>query len=180
MTRTKLEIALNRERAWLLETYAAMAPADLQRPATSSEHDRATFWSAQDHLVHLAGIEKTFNRMVRRHLAGDANPVGLTTGPDGAARSREEIMAGVNASNEAWVRDHRGRSFDAVVALGEAVRAETLALIAELTDAQLDEKLPGAPWADGTIGGVLGVAGPHAHRHYDWVQEGLARQGAPA
>ena len=35
------------------------------------------------------------------------------------------------------------------------------------------EKLPGAPWADGTIGGVLAVNGDHGRMHWSWVREGI-------
>jgi len=68
MNRTEIEIKLNRDRAWLLETYAAMSPDDLVRGVTPSEHDPSSRWSAKDHLAHLSGIEKNFNAMIRRHL----------------------------------------------------------------------------------------------------------------
>jgi hypothetical protein len=155
MNRSEIEVVLNRDRAWLLDTYAAMSVDELVRGVTASEHEPSTMWSAQDHLAHLAGIEKNFNGMIRRHFAGDPNPAGLLTDADGQPRTRDQIMASVNEMTEAWVLEHRGRSLSEVVAVGQAVRAETLALLSELTDAQLEEKLPGAPWADGTVGGVL-------------------------
>src|SRR5215204_1337051 len=108
--RITLEIKLNRDRAWLLETMCGMTPEVLLQGVTLSEHDPTSTWTPQDHLAHLAGIEKTFNRMIGRHLAGDANPVGLRTGDDGQPRSREAIMAGVHAMTEAWVQQHRGKS----------------------------------------------------------------------
>jgi hypothetical protein len=178
MNRIEVESKLSQGRAWLLDTFAAISESDLLRPATASEHDPSTFWNAKDHLAHLAGIEHNFNRMIRRHLSGDRNPVGLITEPNGAPRSRDQIMAIVHEMTESWVREHRDKTLSEVVALGERVRAETLTLLAELTDAQLEEKLPGAPWADGTIGAVLGVNADHARMHHRWVQEGLARQAA--
>lgn len=180
MDRLAIEVKLSQGRAWLLEQYATIAPEDLTRGVTLSEHDPSTSWSAKDHLAHLAGIEKNFNRMIRRHLSGDANPVGLITDPDGAPRSREQIMAVVHQMTEAWVREHRDKTLSEVVALGQQVRAETLALLAELTDAQLEQKLPGAPWADGTIGAVLAVNADHARMHHRWVTEGFERQAAGA
>jgi hypothetical protein len=173
MNRIEIEVKLNTDRAWLLQTYAALPAEELSRDATRSEHDASSFWTAKDHLAHLSGIEKNFNRMIRRHFSGDKNPVGLTTDDSGAPRSREAIMAGVHEMTESWVRMHRERSLSEVVALGQQVRAETLALLGELTDEQLAEKLPGAPWADGTVGGVLGVNGDHSRRHYQWAREGL-------
>ncbi len=178
MDRTEIEVKLNRDRAWLLETYAAMPEADLVRGITPSEHDPAIMWSAQDHLVHLAGIERNFVRMIRRHLDGEPNPVGLRDNDDGTPRSREEIMAGVHAFTEVWASRHRGKSLAQLVAVGQAARAETLALLAELTVEQLAQPLPGAPWADGTIGGVLAVNGDHGRMHYRWVKEGFASHPA--
>jgi hypothetical protein len=174
MDRRDIEATLNKDRAWLLETYAAMPDDELVRGVTPSEHDPSSKWSAKDHLAHLAGIEKNFNAMVRRHFAGDSNPVGLATGPDGQPRTREQIMASVHQMTEAWVREHRPKSLSEVVALGQSIRADTLALLAELTDAQLDEKLPGAPWADGTVGGVLAVNADHGRMHWKWIKDGRA------
>ncbi len=177
MNRTEIEVKLNQDRAWLLETYTAMKESDLVRGITASEHDRASMWSAKDHLAHLSGIEKMFNRMIRRHVEGDQNPVGLTHTPDGAPRPRESIMAEVHAMTESWVLQHRDKTLSEVVALGQQVRSETLALLASLKDEQLEQKLPGAPWADGTVGGVLGVNGDHGRSHYKWVKDGFAAQG---
>ena len=174
MDRTEIEAKLNRDRAWLIETYAALPSDELLRAATRSEHDASTFWSAKDHLAHLSGIEKNFNRMIRRHFDGAENPVGLRNNADGSARTRDEIMAGVHAMTEAWVLEHRAKSLDEVVALGQQVRAETLALLASLSEAQLAEKLPGAPWADGSVGGVLAVNADHGRMHWRWVKDGLA------
>lgn len=193
MNRTEIEVKLNQDRVWLLEQYAAMSDDDRSRPITTSKHDGAAQWSAKDHLVHLSGIERAFNRMVRRHLEGDPNPVGLGSKPDGSAPTREEmvrvlkettedalrkreaIMSRVHAMNEEWVAKHRDKSFNEVVALGQKVRGETLELLASLTDEQLQEQLPGAPWGDGTIGGVMAINGDHARSHYKSVAAGLAR-----
>jgi DinB superfamily len=176
MTRIEIEIKLNRDRAWLLDTLAHLPEQDLTRPATKSEHDPSATWSAKDHLAHLAGIENNFVAMVRRHLHGDPNPVAIRTNPDGSDRSMEQIMATVHEMTERWVAEHRGKSLSEVVALGEAARAATLALISELTDEQLAEKLPGAPWSDGTIGGVLSVNSDHGRMHWQWAKEGLGLQ----
>lgn len=177
MNRIEIEIKLNKDRAWLLDTYANLSPDDLLRGATRSEHDPSSMWSAKDHLAHLAGIEKNFNRMIRRHLAGDANPVAFRTNPDGSARTMEQIMATVHEMTEQWVAVHRAKSLSEVVALGQAARSETLALLAELSDEQLASRLPGAPWADGTIGGVLGVNADHGRMHWQWAKVGLGLAG---
>ena len=66
---------------------------------------------------------------------------------------------------------HHGKTFSEVVALTAAARGETLQLIAEVSDSQLEEILPTAPWADGTIGGVLGANADHGRRHWKWLEE---------
>jgi hypothetical protein len=52
-----------------------------------------------------------------------------------------------------------------------AVRADTLQLLSELTDEDLASKIPGAPWGDGTVGGVLAVHAAHHRMHRHWVEE---------
>ena len=173
MNRTQIEIKLSKDRAWLLDTYANLSPGDLVRGATKSEHDPSTMWSAKDHLVHLAGIEIQFQGMIRKHMAGDPSPVGVRKNSDGSERTREQIMAAVHEMTERWVVEHRLESLSEVVALGQAVRAGTLALLAELSDEQLAEKLPGALWADGTVGALIALQADHGRMHWKWAKEGL-------
>ena len=173
MNRTEIEIKLNKDRAWLLDTYAKLPETDLLRDATPSEHDPATAWSAKDHLAHLAGIEKRFVVMIRSHFAGDPDAVGLAKGPDGQPRTRDQIMASVHEMTEQWVREHRAKSLSDVVALGQQARSETLQLLSELSDGQLLEKLPGAPWADGSAGALLALHADHGRMHWQWARKGL-------
>ena len=191
MNRIEIERTLNTDRIWLLEQLSALALEDLTRPLTPSENDPAMLWSAQDHLLHLSGIENNFNEIFRRHFAGEAVPIGLAAKPDGTGRSRDEMLAGlstrsepwvaevmqsVHKGNDAWLTKHRHLSFDGVVALGEQVRAETLAILAGASEAQLQEMLPGAPWADGTVGGVMANHGGHGRRHWAIVQAALEKK----
>ena len=180
LNRIEIEAKLHRDRAWLLETYALLSLEDLMRGVTRSEHKASVMWTPKDHLAHLAGIEFNFVRMIRRHLSGEKNPVGLREGRDGAARTMEQIMASVHEMTEAWTDEHRSKTLSEVVALGQKARAETLALLAELTDEQVAEKLPGAPWADGTVGGVLATNADHGRMHWHWVKEGMAEVGMRA
>jgi len=174
MNRVEIEIKINRDRAWLLETLAVMSEHDLTRAITTSRHDSEASWSAKDHLAHLIGIEVAFNRIIQRHLEGHPSPIGIATAPDGSRRSQEEMMTIVHALNEKWVNEHKHSSFDEIVALGQKVRAETLSIMASLTDEQLSEKIPGAPWGDATVGGIIAINGDHARQHYGWVSDGLA------
>lgn len=177
MNRTEIETKLNNDRVWMLETWGALSPENLTRDLKASRNDSGFMWNAQDHLVHLAGIEEAFNRIVLRQIAGETNPIELfTPKPDGSRPTMEEIMARVHAMNDVWVRQYRGKSFDEVVALGQKVRAETLGILAGFSDEQLQQKIPGAPWADGTVGGVMAVHGDHARLHYGYITRDLAEK----
>jgi hypothetical protein len=176
MTRTELEIKLHRDRVWALEVWGAYSDDELTRGITTSRHDAANRWSALDHLAHLAGIEATFNRIIRTHLSGAGDPFAPLKAADGTSLPLEQVMARVHALNEKWILGQRGKGFDEIVALGQQVRADTLALLAGLTEMQLNEKVAGAPWGDGTIGGILAINGYHTRQHHGWVTKGLAQQ----
>ena len=175
MNRTEIEIKLNKDRAWTLETWAAYPAEDLTCGITISRHNPEFSWSAKDHLAHLAGIEAVFNTIIKKYLAGDPNPISIMKNPDGTAPPREEIMAKVHALNDDWVNKHQGKTFNEIVALGQQIRSATLLLLAEVSDAQLEEKIPGAPWGDATIGGIIAINGDHAKQHYGWVTAGLGK-----
>lgn len=174
MRRVEIETKLNDDRVWLLNAYEQLTEDRLFRGLTPSEHDPSNLWSALDHLAHLSLIEHNFAGMVRKHVAGHANPVGLTTNADGTTRSRTDIMVTVHAMTEEWQRKHAGKVLSEVVALGQSARSVTLALLADLTDEQLAETLPGAPWADGTISGVLAANADHGRMHWKWVTDAFS------
>jgi hypothetical protein len=175
MRRVEIETSLNEKRNWLLATFERLDEDQLHAPLTKSEHDPDSYWSVLDHFAHLAMVERDFVAMIRRQLTGEKNPVGLLTDDAGTTRTRAEIMVIVNARTEKFQRRHHDESLSQVIALTGEARAETLALLAELTDEQLDETLVGAPWSDGTIGGVLGANADHATQHWRWATDaGLA------
>lgn len=171
LRRAEIEQTLAESRLKTLAAYLALNEAELTTPRTPSEHDPESSWSALDHLSHLGYIEETFVAMIRRHLAGEANPVALLVDTGGATRTREEIMADVHARTEADRVRSRPEQLGDVIRRTGAARAATLALLAELSDEQLDETLPGAPWADGTIGGVLATNAHHATMHWTWLKD---------
>src|SRR5688572_19665417 len=87
MNRTEIEIKLNQDRAWLLETFAAMSEEDLNRGITTSRQNVESRWSAKDHLTHLIGIEVAFNSIIKRYVEGHPNPIGIAVNEDGTRRS---------------------------------------------------------------------------------------------
>lgn len=171
VNRIEIESQLNESRNQLLAHYSQLSAEQLRRPLTKSEHDPQNLWTALDHLGHLALIERNFQEMIRRHVVGHTNPVALLVDEQGATRTRTQIMAIVHAMTDDFQQEHRDDSFSEVVAFTSAARSATLQLLAELSDEQLEERLEGAPWADGTLGGVLGVNADHAKMHWNWVIE---------
>ncbi|MGO9560803.1 MAG: DinB family protein [Acidimicrobiales bacterium] len=173
MNRIEIEVKLTKDRARRLEILAGMSEAELAAPRTRSEHDPSKMWSYSDHFIHTTLIEKNWNEMFRRHIAGEAGlPPRLNA--DGTRQSREEIMAGIHGWTEAWADDNRGKSLDELVRIGLSVRSDTLKLLSELSDEQLDSKIPGAPWADGTVGAIMAANADHAGMHFKWAAEGVA------
>ena len=173
MNRIEIEVKLNRDRAWLLETLSPMSAEALYEPRTRSEHDPAKTWCFADHFVHTTLIEKNWNEMFRRHLDGE-RAMTMFDKPDGSKPTMEEVMASVHRWTEEWADEHRGKAFDELVRIGLAVRSDTLKLLAELSDEQLASKIPGAPWADGTVGGIMAANADHGRMHYTWALEGTA------
>lgn len=176
MNRIEIETVLNKDRAWLLETLSAMTEAERNAPRTPSEHDPAKSWSYADHFIHTTLIEKNWNAMFRRHVAGEPG-MSPRINDDGTPQSREQVMAWVHRWTEAWADEHRGKPFVELVRTGQEVRADTLKLLAELTDEQLASTIPGAPWADGTVGGIMAANAGHGRMHLTWAKEGGATAG---
>ena len=127
-------------------------------------------WTVKDHLVHLILIERNWNSMIRRHVAGEQNAVDFARSDSGAELSRDEAMAAVHEWTESWAEAHREDSLDEIVALGQATRADTLTLLSGLTQEQLDDTIPGAPWAEGKIGGIIAANAGHGRMHWRWGQ----------
>ena len=173
MNRIEIETTLNKDRAWLLETLSAMNETELNAPRTPSEHDASKTWSYADHFIHTSLIEKNWNAMFLRHVNGEAG-MAARVNRDGSAQSREQVMSGIHKWTEGWAEEHRNKPLSELVRVGCEVRAETLKLLTELTDDQLESKIPGAPWADGTVGGIMAANAGHGRMHFKWAQEGTA------
>lgn len=173
MNRIEIEIELNRGRADTLEWVASLDEDELRAPRTRSEHDPDSWWSDADHFIHTTLIERNFNQMVRRHVRGEQGMDPAMVDESGKAlRPLEDLMAYVHAFTEGWKVEQEGKPLDELVRISLATRADTLALLAELTDEQLASKIPGAPWSDGTVGGVMSAHAAHARMHRHWAEEG--------
>ncbi|MFN8616573.1 MAG: DinB family protein [Dehalococcoidia bacterium] len=171
MNRIEIESKLNTDRAWLLDKLASMSAEELSAPRTRSEHDASKTWSYADHFIHTTLIERNWNEMFRRHLAGGQG-MNIGRNRDGSSQPREEVMAGIHKWTETWADEHRGKPLDELVRVGAETRAETLKLLSELTQEQLDSKIPGAPWADATVGGIMAANADHGRMHFTYAKEG--------
>lgn len=173
MNRTEIEIKLSKDRAWILEHLLEMSDDELYAPRTRSEHDPEKFWSYADHFVHTTLIERDWNAMFRRHINGER---GMTTEfrgePGSPPPDMATIMQRVNAWTERWAEENRGKPLDDLVRIGMEVRSDTLKLLSELTDEQLNSKIPGAPWADGTVGGIMAANADHGRMHWGYAARG--------
>ncbi len=176
MRREEIEIKLSRDRAWLIERLGSMSEAELREPRTVSEHDPESTWSYADHFIHTTLIERQWNEMIRRHVGGERG-LEPRRRDDGSPQSMAEIMAGIHAWTEEWKIEHADLPFDDLVRIGLATRADTLALLAELSDEDLASSIPGAPWADGTVGGILAANADHGRMHYGWAKADPLRSG---
>jgi len=173
VNRIEIEIKLNRGRADALEAIAAMSEEERNEPRTRSEDNPESWWTHADHFIHTTLIERNFNEMIRRHIRGERGMDSALVGEEGEApRSREDVMAYVHRFTEKWKVENEGKPLDELVKIGLATRADTLTLLNELTDEQLASKIPGAPWADGTVGGIMAVHTDHTHMHQRWAADG--------
>jgi hypothetical protein len=179
MNRTQIEIKLNRGRADALDAVAAMTDDELRAPRTRSEHDPDSWWSWADHFIHITLIEKNFNAMIRRHLAGaQAMDAAMVDETGKALRPIGDIMAYVHELTESWKVQHQDKPLDELVRIGAAVRSDTLKLLCDTDDDQLQSKIPGAPWSDGTVGGILAVHADHWRMHRKWARDGTPAEAA--
>ncbi len=169
--RTQILESLATQRAELERRYRAFSIEELNAPCTPSEHDPQEQWSPKDHLAHFLRIEAAFLAMAQRTIGGDPSPLKFT------GTTRPEVLAGIHRDNEDHVVDLRKMSLDDLFEGLTAARIKTVDFISTLTDDQLDTPIPGAPWSDGTIGGVLSANGLHEMQHLAWVDEGTNNEG---
>jgi hypothetical protein len=172
-TRAEILDTLSKSQEHLFAHIRAQTPEELERICTSSEAPDSMPWRAKDHFAHLALIERAFQRMIRRTIEGKTDPVGFSrTG----ATNREEVLAWIHQQNQTYTNEHYDDSRERILTDLTTTRQESLALLEQLTDEQLTLTVPGAPWADGTIGGLLITNAHHARQHLSWIEEGLRQQ----
>jgi len=169
-TRNEIQAELERALAELEADARSLSPEQLERRCTESEVPGGAPWSAKDHVAHLVRIERSFLTVARRTIDGDPDPTAFSR----MGSSRDEVLAGIHLANQRHVEDLASRSLDELFAELRAARADTLAFIDEHDDETLARRVPGSPWGDGTIGGMLGRNAAHQINHMHAYREGLA------
>jgi FAD/FMN-containing dehydrogenase len=169
-TRDVIVHTLLEERTTLLAHYQTFTAEELEANCTASEASDGAPWRPKDHLAHLTRVERAFQGMIKSTLRGDADPVGFSRA---GATKREEVLAWIHRNNQDYVEAHRHDDLSTLLRDLAQARQDTLALLEHLTDEQLTLPVAGAPWADGTIGGILITNAHHEHLHLNWVEEGL-------
>lgn len=166
--RTTILTTLANQRVELAARYRALDPDVATTPCTESEDPDGSPWTPLDHLGHLIRIERAFLGMSRLTLDGDDSPIKI------GGSTFEERLAQVHRDNEAHLKTIRPLDVEKLLTELDAARSDTIAFIGQLTDEQLEEKIPGAPWGDGSIGGVLMANAGHEQMHLAWVDKALS------
>jgi hypothetical protein len=188
-TRAEILDILAASQTQVLAFFQGLSPYDLERRATASEAPGAAPWRAKDHLAHLAQSERNGQRLLRRILAGEPPDVILRSQyPEGmplpeilgdldALTPEEEERLGLAIANinQTTVNAHYDDGLELLVAEYLAARQDTLDLLRQFTDEQL-EATAATVVGDQTTGDFFAGRAGHATEHMSAVAEGL-RQG---
>jgi hypothetical protein len=170
-TRTEINAELTQALADFEAGVRALSAEELVSACTDSEAPGADPWTPKDHVAHVIRVEEFFLEVARRTVAGDPDPIRFSAMGD----SREEVLAAIHRQNQRHVEALRSLSLDEVLAQLATARAATLVFIDAHDEAALAMPVPGSPWGDGTVGGMLGRNGAHEINHLKCVQEALGR-----
>ena len=168
-TRSEIQSELEQALAELEADARSLSPEQLDRKCTESEVPGGAPWSPKDHVAHLVRIERAFLSYARRTADGDAEPIGFSR----MGSNQDEVRAAIHLANQRHVEDVAARSLDERFAELREARADTLAFIDAHDDETLARRVPGSPWGDGTIGGMLGRNAVHQINHMRAYREGL-------
>lgn len=170
-TREELIAALAEQRERIVRWFAARTSEELERPLTPSEVEGGAMWRAKDHLAHTLGAERYLQGVVKRTLAGADDPAIFYT--QAGSMEREALMRVINQANERAYAKYRDEPVASLLEkLGET-RRETLALLASLSDEQLDQVSPHSPFGQGRVRDLFWQMARHDEQHVDWLTAAL-------
>jgi hypothetical protein len=170
-TRAEIETELEEALTAFEAAARALTPEQLVRPCTESEAPGSGAWSAKDHVAHVVRVERFFLGVATRAAAGDPDPIAFSR----LGSNQDEVRAAIHRDNQRHVEELASRSLDQLFDDLRSARTATLAFIDAHEETVLATPVPGSPWGDGTIGGLLGRNAAHELIHLQTFQEGLAR-----
>jgi hypothetical protein len=168
-TRSEIQDTLATSQAEVLAYFEGLSPEALERPCTASGVPGEAPWRAKDHFAHLTANEQGIQALLRLTLTGTPRPDHLAT------MSAEERLAWSNQRNQAYVNAHRNDSMETLHAQLSAARQETLDLLAQFTDEQLEAPVSASFLRNMTVGSLFLANARHAATHIVWIEEGLRR-----
>jgi hypothetical protein len=185
-TRTEIQDTLAASQTEVLAFFHGLSPEDLERPATASDLPGAAPWCAKDHLAHLVQNERNIQHLLRRFLAAEPRDAFLRSQyPEsmplpsilGALSPEEDARLGlaVASINQAVVNARQNDTLETLSAEFQAARQDTLDLVSQFIDAQLEAMVPTVV-GDASASEIFAGRAGHATEHMTSVEEGL-RQG---
>jgi hypothetical protein len=185
-TRAEILDTLAASQTQVLAFFQGLSPYDLERLATASDIPGASPWRAKDHLAHLVKNERNIQQLLRRALAGEPRDAFLRSQyPEGmplptilgdwdalTSEEQERLELAVAQINQAYVEGHQDDTLEMLVAEFQAARQDTVDLLSQFTDEQLDAMVPtvvGEVIASDILAGRAG----HATEHMTAIEEGL-------
>jgi DinB superfamily len=170
-TRSEILDRLAASQEQVMVYFQGMSPEALERPCTASGVPGESAWRAKDHFAHLAQNERNIQHLLRSTLTGVSRlPGSLDT------MAPEERLAMANQRNQSYVNAHRDDPMETLVADLAAARQETLNLLDQFTDEELDAPMSLSFMGDRTAGDLFAANAQHASAHIGWIEEGR-RQG---
>ena len=171
-TRSEILDTLAASQAQVTAYFQGLSLEDLERPCTASGVPGEAPWRAKDHFAHLAQNERNIQVLLRLTLGGATSLPGNM-----GAMSREERVAMANQRNQAYVDAHRDDAMETLAADLAAARQETLQLLDQFTDAQLEAPASASFVPDRTAGDLFAANAQHAAAHLAWIEEGFRIDG---
>jgi len=146
-----LRTALQKERDALLQVIAEIKDADWSRPTEAG-------WTIREVLAHLAGSQPTQPIVIRNILAGQPGPR-----PD----------FNLEYFNKRQVEKRQGKSPAELLAELAAGHADTLKLLDELSEADLDRPGNHPALGETTLEGIFQVIARHDQQHTEHIRRAL-------
>ncbi len=187
-TRSEILDTLAASQTQVMAFFHGLSPQDLERPATASEVPGEAPWRAKEHFAHLVQSERNIQRLLRLALVGDTRDVLLRLQyPEGmplpgilgdwdalTPEEQEQLEMAVANVNQTHVDAHHDDTLEMLAADYLAARQDTLHLLQQFADDQLDAAVPTVV-GHRTAGDLFAGRAGHATEHMTSIEEGLRR-----